>query len=233
MLHGDAQLAAQMAALVDRSTFEGVPPDGTASFESGRAMLGVFLARGGPNGMRANADLALASESESGSWRPQALGNCSAIASMAAGDEEEGAARFDETIAAATAGSAWEEVQVALACKAFIAIANGRWGEAGAHVAQSEAVIDRWHLETYATTALTRAAAARVRIHRGDIGGAREGLAKAQVLRPQLTAAMPWISVRCLLELARASSRWGTRQVHERSCARPRTSSSGDQTSGR
>jgi LuxR family maltose regulon positive regulatory protein len=46
--------------------------------------------------------------------------------------------------------------------------------------------------------------AARVAVHRGDLGAAREHLTRAARLRPLLTYALPVVSVQALLELARA-----------------------------
>jgi LuxR family maltose regulon positive regulatory protein len=60
------------------------------------------------------------------------------------------------------------------------------------------------HLESYVASALTNAAGARVALHQGDVSDAKASLANAQRLRPLLTHAIPWLSVRCLLELARS-----------------------------
>ena len=59
-------------------------------------------------------------------------------------------------------------------------------------------------MEDYPTSALVYAVAARVALRRGEAQRADELLARAQRLRPQLTYAMPWISVQTRLELARA-----------------------------
>ena len=59
-------------------------------------------------------------------------------------------------------------------------------------------------MEDYPTSALVYAVAARVALHRGERQRADELLSRAQRLRPQLTYAMPWISVQTRLELARA-----------------------------
>jgi LuxR family maltose regulon positive regulatory protein len=54
------------------------------------------------------------------------------------------------------------------------------------------------------TTILLYAAAARVEIHRGDVPPARDHLARAQRLRPQMTHAVPFYAVQTRLELIRA-----------------------------
>jgi LuxR family maltose regulon positive regulatory protein len=63
----------------------------------------------------------------------------------------------------------------------------------------------RGHAESYGTSLLVFALAARVALHRGDLALARLRLAEAQRLRPLLSHAVPWYSVGCLLELADVS----------------------------
>jgi len=86
----------------------------------------------------------------------------------------------------------------------MLAIDAGGWGRARELVALADAVIASSHLESYALTAFARAGSARVAIHDGDLDRARARLSQGALLRPLLTHAMPWFSVRSLLELARA-----------------------------
>jgi LuxR family maltose regulon positive regulatory protein len=194
---------ARMVDVMDGASFAGIPPDGTASFESGRAMLNVFLARHGAEGMRADADLALAAEPTWSPWRPLAL-QASGIASMASGADDRAERELSETIEVARAASASEEEQGALAFSALLAIDRGDWRRAASLTDRSLKIMRASHLESYVASALTNAARARISLHRGDIADANASLANAQRLRPYLTHAMPWLSVRCLLELARA-----------------------------
>jgi LuxR family maltose regulon positive regulatory protein len=59
-------------------------------------------------------------------------------------------------------------------------------------------------MEDYPTSALTYAVAGRVALRRGEAQRGNELLSRAQRLRPQLTYAMPWISVQTRVQLARA-----------------------------
>ena len=200
---GQVGRVAKMADVMDHASFSGIPPDGTASFESGRAMLSMFLARNGPAGMRADADLAVAAEPTWSPWRPLAL-QASGLASMANGDHDRAERELAETLDVARAASASEEEQGALALLALIAIDKGDWRGAESLTESSVEVMRASHLEAYIASVLTHTARARVSLHHGDVSDAKASLAKAQLLRPILTHAMPWYSVHCLLELARA-----------------------------
>jgi LuxR family maltose regulon positive regulatory protein len=200
---GQVGRVARMADIMDRASFSGAPPDGTASFDSGRAMLHVLLSSGGSEGMRSEADLAIAAEPTWSPWRPLAL-QCSAIASLASGDVERAEREFAETVEVARAASASEEEQGALAFLGLLAIDRGDWRRAQSLTDRSVRIMGASHLEAYIASAVTHAARARVSVHRGDLVDARATLANAQLLRPILTHALAWVSVRCLLELARA-----------------------------
>ena len=63
----------RFADVAERGTFEGRPPDGTASFEAGRAMLRAGMARQGAEDALANATRAVELEGDVGSWRDFAL----------------------------------------------------------------------------------------------------------------------------------------------------------------
>jgi LuxR family maltose regulon positive regulatory protein len=200
---GEVGRVARMTDIIDAATFHGIPPDGSASFESGRAMLNVLLARNGPEGMRQQADLALATEPAWSSWRPLAL-QCSGIASLALGADDRAEREFAETVEVARSASATEEEQAALAFLALLAIGNGDWARAGSLTDDSLNIMRASHLESYLASAVTLAAHARVSLHRGDVAEAKTTLASVQLLRPVLTHAAPWLSVRCLVEVGRA-----------------------------
>jgi LuxR family transcriptional regulator, maltose regulon positive regulatory protein len=200
---GDVERADRMGAVASHSTYEGVPPDGSASFESMRAMLWVVRSRGGVAGMRTNADAAVAAEPPASLFRAFAL-NCSAVASLAAGDDSRAETDLIEAISAAEAASATEDEQFALSLLALLAIGSVDWARARSFADAADSIIESSHLALYPTTALAGAVSARVAIHHGDHQGATSHLGRAAVLRPQLTYAMPWVSVRSLLELARA-----------------------------
>jgi len=61
-LTGDTARAERWAAFADAAFFDGVPTDGSASFESARAMLRAVLCSSGPEQMMAAAAFAVAQE---------------------------------------------------------------------------------------------------------------------------------------------------------------------------
>jgi len=213
---GQIGRVARMADIVDGAAFSGVPPDGSASFESGRAMLSVYLARHGPDRMRADADVAISAEPSWSPWRSLAL-TSSAIASMALDDDARAEAELREAVDVAHAASASDEEQGALALLALLMIGKGDWGRATSMTDRANKIMRASNLESYFTTVITHAASARVALHRGDIAATSAILGQAQVLRPLLTSASAWFSVRCLLELGRVyvamSDRDGARAV--------------------
>ncbi len=70
---GDVAATIRFADVAERGTFEGSPPDGTASFEAGRAMLRAGMVRRGADDALANATRAVELEGDDGSWRDFAL----------------------------------------------------------------------------------------------------------------------------------------------------------------
>ena len=59
---GDVAAMDRLADIAERGTFEGRPPDGSASFESARAMLRAAMCRRGADDMLANAERAVTLE---------------------------------------------------------------------------------------------------------------------------------------------------------------------------
>src|SRR6185437_11589458 len=70
---GDTTGAARWAAIVDAASFEGSPGDGSASFDSTRAMLRAAMCADGPEQMMADAAFAVAQEPPWSPWRDTAL----------------------------------------------------------------------------------------------------------------------------------------------------------------
>src|SRR5262245_14639428 len=73
VLTGDTAGAQRWAAFVDAASFDGVPADGWASFESARAMLRAGLCASGPEQMTADAAFAADHEPAWSPWRADVL----------------------------------------------------------------------------------------------------------------------------------------------------------------
>src|SRR5690349_12116173 len=73
VMTGDTPGAMRRAAVVDAASFDPVPVDGTASFDSSRAMLRAFMCAAGPEQMVADATFAVAQEPAWSPYRDTAL----------------------------------------------------------------------------------------------------------------------------------------------------------------
>jgi LuxR family maltose regulon positive regulatory protein len=98
VLTADTAGAQRWAAFVDAASFEGVPADGSASFESARALLRAALCASGPEQMTADAAFAASHEPV---WSP-----CRADALWLLGEAHLLAGHADEARAAFADGSA-------------------------------------------------------------------------------------------------------------------------------
>jgi LuxR family transcriptional regulator, maltose regulon positive regulatory protein len=199
LLHGRPEPADHLADIAERSTFEGAPGDGSASFESGRATLRAIMGRHGPEDMLANARASVAAEQPGSPWRTLAL-YVLGSAHVLLGDEPAAdAALADAVDEGAMAGS-----MVALAKRSSLAMARGDWTAAERFARESRSALAQAAYGNLVTALLVYAVSARVSIRRGDLPRAREVLVLAQLARASASHAAPWFSVDALLELARA-----------------------------
>ena len=200
---GDVVSAERLADVVERGSFEGRPPDGTASFESGRSILRALMCRAGAEDALAQATRAVQLEPAGSPWRDVALW-AQANGRLLTGETEAGDALLGDTADAARYNKNWGTLQCALAQRALLAIERGEWTTAASHAEEAGQIVSSAHLDGYQVTAMTRAALAQVAARRGDPHAAREELARSAGLRPQLTASLPWLNAAALVALARA-----------------------------
>ena len=92
---GQTAEAERWAAIADAASFDLVPLDGSASFDSARAMLRAVMVPAGPQQALADASFAVAQEPPSSPWRDTALCVC-AEAHLLAGDVDRAAVLFAE-----------------------------------------------------------------------------------------------------------------------------------------
>jgi LuxR family maltose regulon positive regulatory protein len=200
-LNGRPQAADRMADIVERSRFSGSPADGSASFESARAMLRAVMARSGPGDMLADATFAVAAEGSGSSWRSLAL-MLLAKANEMRNDVAAADALLAEAVDAAPVDGRY--VFYALAMRARLAMARGEWNAAAQYARESHGSFERTNLGSVATALLVHAVAARVAIHHGNVALGRDELVHAQLVRPHASYALPSVAVGALMELARA-----------------------------
>ncbi len=200
---GDVAGTIRFADIAERGTFEGRPPDGTASFEAGRAMLRAGMARDGADDALANATRAVELEGETGSWRDFALWQL-AFARLTLGDQSGADTALVDAVAAARSSAHFAILYCVLGHRALVAVERGDWAVAAALIADSEAIDPPPPIDGYLSSVPSRTVRIRLMIHRGDIAGARRELARATSLRPLLTAAAPAGAVQFLVALAHA-----------------------------
>lgn len=202
IVSGSAGDAVRWASVIEGLSFDGTPFDGTASFESGRAMLRAIMCANGPQQAWNDVELALAQEPQWSPWRDQAL-NLAGKTQLLLGDMD----RADEFFAEASqvaliAGNNAAQV-LAEAERGIIAMDRGRWAEAAGHLDAALASIERGHLHDYAIAAVAFAGAARHALHRGDRPALERELTRAMRARPICTYAIPALAVRVRLTLAK------------------------------
>ena len=201
-LAGHTTEAQRWAALADAATFDEVPLDGTASFDSARAMLRALMCAHGPQRMMSDASLAVAQEPPWSAWRDTAL-LLSAEAHLLTGDTVQACALFAE---ASTAGAALGNTDTIVLSEAELAVAamdQRRWGDAAEHVELALAITDEHRMHDYATSVLAFTVAARLGLHRGALKEADRHLTQAMRARPACTFAVPFLAVRSRLQLAK------------------------------
>jgi LuxR family transcriptional regulator, maltose regulon positive regulatory protein len=200
---GDVASTERLADVAERGTFEGRPPDGSASFASGRAMLRASMVRRGADDALANAMLAVEAETLGSPWCDFALWEL-AIALRMKGDLHGADEELADAIVAARSNRNAGILSCVLGFRALLAAESGDWNAASSFIAESEETGAPANLEGYLSTAPGRAARAWLAAHRGDITGARQDLAGAMRLRPLLSAACPGLAVLSLVGFARA-----------------------------
>jgi LuxR family maltose regulon positive regulatory protein len=204
-LTGQTAAAERWAKVVDAASFDQAPLDGTASFDSSRAMLRAVMCASGPEQMMADARIALGEEPSWSSWRDLAL-LLAAHAHLLAGDEDKAEALFVETITVGASLGDTDNTVDAAAELALLAMDRGGWGQVAGHVKKAFDVIDEHRLHDYAVSVIAFAMAARLAMHRGDLDEADRQLTRAMRARPSCTFVLPFYAVRARLELAKAYS---------------------------
>jgi LuxR family maltose regulon positive regulatory protein len=202
VLTGQTGEAQRWAAIVDDASFDAVPLDGSASFESARAMLHAVICAGGPEQMLTDANFAVDAEPPWSPWRDTAL-VLQAEALLLAGDVDHAITVFEE---ASTIGASLGNTDTVVDSEselAFYAMDRGRWADAAQHVDAALATIDEHRLDDYPTSVLAFAAAARLALHDGNLRETERQLTRAMRARPSCTFVIPWLAVRVRLHLAK------------------------------
>lgn len=201
-LQGDAGSADRWFALAESATFDGPVFDGSASFESGRAIMRAMRFEHGASEAANAASFAVASEAESSQWCDIAhwvLGEAQTLQGSIA------AAR-KSLARASTLGTRHGRHGIVVASEAALAalaIASDRWNEAELHARSAVDAIERYGLWDYAPSADAFAVFARIATHQRKTSEATTFLNRAMRTRTLVTYAFPSIALRTRLHLVR------------------------------
>jgi LuxR family maltose regulon positive regulatory protein len=202
VLTGQTVEAQRWAAILDASSFDAVPADGSASFESARAMLRSAMCVAGPDQAMADANLAVAHEQSWSPWRDQAL-YLLGEAHLLTGGVDQAATLFTEASAVSVTNANTDVLVLSESELTLLAMDRSRWTEATDHLEIALATIDRHRVHDYALSVLAFTAAARLAMHRGDLKEADRQLTSAMRARPTLAIPLPYLAVRARLQIAK------------------------------
>jgi LuxR family transcriptional regulator, maltose regulon positive regulatory protein len=127
------------------------------------------------------------------------------VSHLLAGDDAAAEARFTDASELTEEAQRSPFLSVTLAHRALVALRRGDWSSAEALVDGALAVVRRRHTESFISSLLVFAVAARVARHRGDLTLAGTRLGEAQRIRPLLSHAIPWYAVEVQVQLAEVS----------------------------
>jgi LuxR family maltose regulon positive regulatory protein len=200
-LTGQTAEAQRWAAILDATSFDPAPVNGT-SFDSARAMLRGIMCPAGPEQMMTEASLTVDREPAWSPWRDTAL-FLLAEAHLLTGDVDQACALFAESSSVAATMSNADCLVLSESELAMVAMGRGRWTEAAERVDRALAVIDEHRMHDYATSVLVFAVAARLAVYRGDLDAADRLTTRAMRARPSCTFALPFLAVGARLQLAK------------------------------
>jgi LuxR family maltose regulon positive regulatory protein len=201
-LLGRASEAQRWTGVAESLPATGALPDGN-TVAGTLAYLRTLLCRDGPAAMSQDAALALEGLSPASPYRATMV-HAQAMSSLLQGDTERADTLLTHAHDLATGFGAAPLAALILAQQSILAAARGDGAGADALVDRSLEIVEAGHYETYWTSALVFAAAARSAAHRGNTSLAHELVQRAANLRPLLTYHLPVVSVQALLELAHA-----------------------------
>ena len=189
------------AAAAERTQVDIGSPDGS-TMESLLAYLGAFQCRHGAASMRADSITAFDGLSPTSPYRASMLFT-EGLSHVIEGDPDRAEPVLVRACdAAAAIGTVPVEAMV-LAVLSQLAADRNDWPDADALGDRALRLLDDGAFDEYWTSALVFAWGARLASRAGRLSDARDLLARAARLRPQLTYALPVVSTMALIEMAR------------------------------
>lgn len=202
-LTGQTAAAERWSAVLDTACYDEVPMDGSASFDSARAMLRAVMCANGPDQMMSDADLAMAQEASWSPWRDTAL-VLSAHAHLLSGETDTARRLFIEAADVGRTVGNTDTVVDSEAELAVLAMDRGHWTEATEHVERALVIIDELRTYDYAVSVLAFAVAARLALRSGDLDETERQLTRAMRARPSCTFVVPFFALRARIQMTKA-----------------------------
>jgi LuxR family maltose regulon positive regulatory protein len=202
-LTGRPAEAERWLALADGATSKLPLSDGSATIEPWVATLRAHMMGKGVERALADADLALDQFAPESSFIPVVL-LVRGVAHALLGVTDRATDDLTAAVERGLAVGAFEDVFLAQAQLALLAIRRGAWGEAGQRAREAQALVEEAGLGDYSSSALAHVATARVALHEARPEDARAALTRAHRLRPLLDHGIPWLTIEVGLELVRA-----------------------------
>jgi LuxR family maltose regulon positive regulatory protein len=199
-LTGNAPRAQRALLAAERGSFDGPPPDGSASLASGISIIRAALAPLGVDRMLVDAQHAVESEPPGGPWHALAAALLG-VAHLLHGSQEaaskalERAAHFGRESQPSAASFALGELSL-------LAAEQDDWATAEASAEESVQLVEGARLQGYMSSVLTNVARAKVAVHRADLSSARGHVAEAMRLYTVPSpGAFPWLAAQVAIAL--------------------------------
>jgi LuxR family maltose regulon positive regulatory protein len=204
VLTGDTVRAERWATFINSVSFDPVPADGTASFDSARAMLRAAMCPHGPEAMSADAATAVAEEPVWGDHRDTAIWLL-AEAHLLGGRFQEAENLFADACDTAARLRHPNSMVLSGSEMALLAMDRGDWEQASTYLDVALSAMVEHRLQDSLASVLVFPAAARLALYRGDLTGTQRELTRAMRARPFATRAIPFVAVRLRIELVKLS----------------------------
>ncbi len=202
-LQGRTKAAEHWLIAAERAPDRGPMPDGSRSKEPWVATLRAGMARDGVTTMVADVDLARAGLPPDSPWWSGLL-NASVAADLMRSEVEAAARTADEAVELAETRAAASALAIALGARASIALQRGETLAARRDASRGLQVVEGSRLQDYPNSAFLYVVGARLAIAAGSTADGLRLIRAFDILRPSLTAAIPWVAVPARLHAVRA-----------------------------
>jgi LuxR family maltose regulon positive regulatory protein len=200
-VYGRGEERERYLALAEDNSYEGRLPDGTASVESGVALVRAVFGYGGVQRIVEAARRAAAQEPELTSPRAGLVRFGLGSSLYLSGDISQARKPLEEALELPSAGQPLVRIAV-LSVLSFVNVDEGHLEEAEALSREAHAMVGRFGLQEIPQATLASIALGRVLAGRGELGEAQTELESALSVRRRLPDLSPWATLLGLLALA-------------------------------